>query len=1003
MNKSFKVVFSKARGALMAVNEATSSVQAKGTKTVIAVAVSLAAGAAVAAGSEDVTLEPVSSLVNANIGNATWEFDSDNPMNAYVQPGEDGKAVISDSSIENVTVTLKDTSGNPSAIGLSARGSADAEVTAEVTNSTFQKIHLSASGKVPNNNGPHGSAIATGYTSLTLNESHFIKNSAQSTNEQAQGGALYMSFGSIQAHDSEFVGNKVIANSENGEIGAFGGAAALFGVNGMLQNMTFTDNRAISKNDNKSSYSLGGALYLRSKRWGGTAGDPTKVSLISSSLKTNKALGYDGEGGAVYVKGDDDANFRMAFESQENEYEANEASNLGGAIYALGAAMTSTSDTFTGNKAKNGGAIYNDAALKDAATEALSMKSASFESNEATRDGGAVAISDLYANNAQTISISDSIFTGNHSARKGGAVVIYDMEGHQYSNVTMENVAFTDNYTAADEESGEDYVANSSGGAIYSESDLTIKGDSVFEGNAATTNGGAIYLGQTASATKQGNQALLTLIADEAKTIRFANNTANNKANDIYLSAGTASKFEGEGRIELMSGLAGAGTVTSSAASVYVEDVTGFTGSLTISGGVFEVNAGKFLDTDDYVFGDGASISTSGNGELKLGGVTKAGSINLTTGTIGSELNVSFEDAFLTGTVTNGVLDVASNTDFIEDSGLGEEVSANMRSLFARGATARESSILEQLSEQYVEAGEDGSNALTTEGVEAFRQATGGSVTAGAFNVAYDAQAQFTDSITRHQLGEHNGYGVWADVYYTSNEAKTLYGDSGYETDIYGGVVGFDATFSCGATAGIALTVGTGDTDTVGALKSSLDTDFYGVSLYTSKDFSGFDVKLDLGYMSFDNDFSGLGDAADVDAWTVGLRGDFNAYEGTLMNITPHIGLRYTHLKSDAVSFNDETSLNLLEAPVGVAFNGSFETNGWKIAPALDFSIIPQLGDTDVDTFAGTVDVIDNLYNTTLGVAATYQNMTVGLDYRYGFGNEERSNNSVNLKVRYRF
>ena len=39
MNKNYKVVFSKARGALMVVNELTSSVQAKGTKTVIAGAV----------------------------------------------------------------------------------------------------------------------------------------------------------------------------------------------------------------------------------------------------------------------------------------------------------------------------------------------------------------------------------------------------------------------------------------------------------------------------------------------------------------------------------------------------------------------------------------------------------------------------------------------------------------------------------------------------------------------------------------------------------------------------------------------------------------------------------------------------------------------------------------------------------------------------------------------------------------------------------------------------
>ncbi|WP_337474919.1 ESPR-type extended signal peptide-containing protein [Duodenibacillus massiliensis] len=50
MNKSFKVVFSKARSALMVVNEATSSIQAKGTKTVIAAAAAaMIAGGAVAA------------------------------------------------------------------------------------------------------------------------------------------------------------------------------------------------------------------------------------------------------------------------------------------------------------------------------------------------------------------------------------------------------------------------------------------------------------------------------------------------------------------------------------------------------------------------------------------------------------------------------------------------------------------------------------------------------------------------------------------------------------------------------------------------------------------------------------------------------------------------------------------------------------------------------------------------------------------------------------------
>ena len=67
MNRNFKVVFSKARGALMVVNEATSSVQAKGTKTVIAAAVaalSLGAGMASAADTAAQTFDDVQ--LNAN-------------------------------------------------------------------------------------------------------------------------------------------------------------------------------------------------------------------------------------------------------------------------------------------------------------------------------------------------------------------------------------------------------------------------------------------------------------------------------------------------------------------------------------------------------------------------------------------------------------------------------------------------------------------------------------------------------------------------------------------------------------------------------------------------------------------------------------------------------------------------------------------------------------------------------------------------------------------------
>lgn len=741
--------------------------------------------------------------------------------------------------------------------------------------------------------------------------------------------------------------------------------------------------------DSTASQNAGGALTLwNSAQW--NEGKGLEHQVVNSTFTGNSAknlggalslMSYDtiANPGTTTVSGSTFANNKVT-----------EAGASGGAIYAEGTKLVVTDTEFSGNEAtRRGGAIYTDAAAS------TTIQNATFTDNSSKNAGGAVALSDFHANSALTATIENSTFTGNNTVRKGGALVIFDEEGHQFLDVKVNNVKFTDNHA-----NGSD-TENGTGGAIHSESDLTISGNSSFEGNTAKTNGGAIYMFKTDAA--KDNPAKLTLTTEENETIHFANNKAGEKPNDIFLATGTEASFEGDGRIELLSGLAGSGSVKSTANDVYVEDVTGFTGSLTIAGGVFSVNGADFLDSDAQVFGLGADITFQDSGVLNLANVTHAGTIKVTDGEIknATDGSITFDNKFLTGDLTNGVITITTNTDLIANSDFGgdtDEIQQNIAGLYGRGASARESRILTDISNQF----SDG-QALSRAGVEAFRQATGGSVTAGAFNVAYDAQTQFTDSIVRHQNGVHSGYGAWADVYYTSNEAKTLYGSSGYETDIYGGVFGFDATFSCGATAGIAVTVGTGDTDTVGELRSNLDTDFYGVALYTSKDFGGLDAKLDVGYMKFDNSFSGLGDAGDVDSWTVGLRGDFTAYQGEVMSITPHVGVRYSHFESDAVAFNDKTTLNVFETPVGVAFNGNFETAGWKIVPTLDFSIVPQLGDKDVDTFAGNVDVIDNLYNTTLGVAATYQNLTFGLDYRYGFGNEERSNNAVNLKVRYSF
>ena len=113
MNKSFKVVFSKARSALMVVNEATSSIQAKGTKTVIAAAAAaMIAGGAVAAQPETGTANDVyigtgvtHSLVGVTTtskGNQIW----DTATSAWITAQQNAELVAASKVILDGTLNV---------------------------------------------------------------------------------------------------------------------------------------------------------------------------------------------------------------------------------------------------------------------------------------------------------------------------------------------------------------------------------------------------------------------------------------------------------------------------------------------------------------------------------------------------------------------------------------------------------------------------------------------------------------------------------------------------------------------------------------------------------------------------------------------------------------------------------------------------------------------------------------------------------------------------------
>ena len=326
---------------------------------------------------------------------------------------------------------------------------------------------------------------------------------------------------------------------------------------------------------------------------------------------------------------------------------------------------------------------------------------------------------------------------------------------------------------------------------------------------------------------------------------------------------------------------------------------------------------------------------------------------------------------------------------------------------------------------QFLALGEALDKAQSSAIINAEHAATNMAVLGGAFTTTLDVNDQVTAVLNRRMsLANLNvsrneaGVTPWVDVFGTMNEGKRLFGNGmGYEADIYGAVLGFDYTATCGGVLGLAINVGTSDGNSTGnGQKVDNDQDFYGVSAYASRQFGSFNTKLDLGYLVTKNDlktassyFGATSEKLDAKVFTVGLGAEFLASAGAV-NVVPHAGIRLTTIDMDESNYGaDYDKMTVYQLPLGVTFSGSFDAAGWQVAPQFDLSVVPTFGDKDaVATYAGNVKdttrVVDtNPVQATLGVSAQNGAWTFGLNYGLTAGGDDRMNNSLNANVRYTF
>ena len=317
---------------------------------------------------------------------------------------------------------------------------------------------------------------------------------------------------------------------------------------------------------------------------------------------------------------------------------------------------------------------------------------------------------------------------------------------------------------------------------------------------------------------------------------------------------------------------------------------------------------------------------------------------------------------------------------------------------------------------------------------------------AGVAQVALKAGASTYEAISgRMGMGAENtsmtfanngqGAGIWlTPIYQTSDsdgfEAQGL--DYGADIDLYGIALGGDYTLANGVRVGAMFNVGSGEADGQGAGSAvSNDFDYYGFGLYAGYTVGQFSVVGDVSYTTVDNDVEAntnidkLETSLDSSNLSLGVTGAYAFETAAGIEVTPHVGLRYSYIDIDDYSVQGKTtgtvgdysadSLSVFSIPVGVTIASEFQAGSWSVKPSFDITLTGNFGDdenegtfhwTGVENIDSslTSEIFDNFtYGASLGVAAqSTSGISLGLTVGYT-GSSNVDDLGVSANARFTF
>ena len=636
--------------------------------------------------------------------------------------------------------------------------------------------------------------------------------------------------------------------------------------------------------------------------------------------------------------------------------------------------ITITGSTFEGNKAGNGGAVWNGSNGK------VEIADSTFKGNTALAgigQGGAIT-------NADQMTITGSTFEGNQAGKIGGAIF-----NAANGSITFNGTNTFTNNTAA----GKANDIHNSGAITVSSGTTTLgSGYSQNEGSL-TVNGGAALESLGTMEITGGSVAFKD---NSLFAVNGNNLTGNNAA--ISLSNNASMTVGNTARLRINNAKNGQTySIVKDTSSAKKTNTVWRTGNIETSSDMLTLHM-KDDGTVSTEARDASEVFTGMDGDTAA----------IVNGLYGKGLNNTDADQmgvrFLSRATDNRFLGMDKNA-------AAESIESAARIAFAGAAP------------QMTRMASDAATNSVVNRLGFANPADGAQ--------AMDAEGKIVDRNT-------TGFALWIAPLWQSQHGWGLDAgnmDYGFNGNLGGVSLGADYTFENAIRAGITFNIGGGYAESSGGDLSSTENrmNFWGLGAYAGWNYENFGVMADVSYTSTWNQLKqdldsrlGMGNKLEADvqasAISAGLRAEY-LLQTSAMDIIPHIGVRYMSLNTwgydvdthgGTVLEGDSLHQDIWTFPIGVTFSKDFALDsGWSFKPSLDFTVIPAAGDIkakhDVHftglpgTYEVETQMMDYLtWQGGVGLELANDNMSIGVNYTLQAG-QHTTGHGVFGSFRYEF